>query len=188
MKHSAEVMRHQDDKGAEEGSGNTRDRNVNSSSQPKPKHFPATEGKLSIIPGDPLSSSSVLSLRDTYTSCPSPPPPPPASSSLAVPNEAPWECSPAPSSKVDSHAFCCFRGAAGNGSSATRSIWPRRPGDHASGTHTHTHKCKQFSSVHLERVNIYGDTHTNLNQGWEDGQRDTSWTWSVTKKIPLSAL
>ncbi len=78
----------------------------------------AADARHLIIPGDPFSSVSVLSLPDTYTSCSSPPPPPPAfvasSSHLLllltarVPNEAPWECSLAPSLKIDLFAFCCF--------------------------------------------------------------------------------
>lgn len=94
----------------------------------KPKRFSmqqkvATDSHHLIIPRDPFPSVSVLSLADTYTSCSSPPPPPPvfdASSShllllltARVPNEAPWECSLAPSLKIDLFAFCCFWGAAG---------------------------------------------------------------------------
>lgn len=61
-------------------------------------------------------------LPDTHTSCSNPPPLPPAfiasSSHLLlfadrVPNEAPWECSLAPSLKIGLLALCCFGGAAG---------------------------------------------------------------------------
>lgn len=102
-----------------------------------------------IIPKDPFSSVSVLSPPDTYTSCSSPPSTPPvyvASSShlllliARVPNEAPWECSLAPSLKIDLFSFCCFPRSCWNKLFASHTIWPSRPGIHATTAHTNKPK------------------------------------------------
>ncbi len=131
----------------------------------KPKRFSmqqkaAADAHHLIIPRDPFFSVSVLSLPDTYTSCSSPPPPPPAfvasSSHLLltarVPNEAPWECSLAPSLKIDLFAFCCFRGAAGTDclphipyGLAAPAFMHRKHAHKHTRTHTHTHTHRQAS-------------------------------------------
>lgn len=106
---------------------------------------------------------SVRSLPDTYTSCPSPPPSPPAfvasSSHLLllaarVPNEALWECSLAPSPKIDLFAFCCFWGAAGTDCLPHRTIWPGPP------RHSHTREREKKKKKKKETAQASKSSHT----------------------------
>lgn len=96
---------------------------------------------------------------------PSSPLPRTSSSSLTVPNEAPWECSLAPSLKIDLLALCCFGGAAGTDclplvpyGLATPAFMQQTHSDHALALFFKL-VCTQFQGINICRQ----PTHTSTN-------------------------